>query len=370
MKFFFNGDDLYALGDDKMRALRGTAMSVVFQDSMRAHHPLLTIGRQMADIQYREKLSMAEKLERAEAMLQQVDIPDVRKRLGHYPHQFSGGMRQRIAIAMALMPRPDLLIADEATTALDATLEMRVMEILPAACSGDIGCAILFISHHLGVVRALCHRVVVMYAGEIVESGAVGEVFDNPQHPYTRRLLQCDPARAEKPLRHLPTISGDVPDLSALPAGCAFSGRCTEALPSCAETPPPVVQGSRQAGALLVAREEVMSALLQVSNLSVDYSTRGAWRRQSVRAVIEVSFSIAAGETYAIAGESGSGKTTLLRAIAGLVPSSGGDIRFDGELVTDHRPLRRKIAVMFQDPGGSLSPALHGADIVVGAVRH
>ena len=240
-EIFFNGDDLYALGDDKMRALRGTAMSVVFQDSMRAHHPLLTIGRQMADIQYREKLSMAEKLERAEAMLQQVDIPDVRKRLGHYPHQFSGGMRQRIAIAMALMPRPDLLIADEATTALDATLEMRVMEILQQL-QRDIGCAILFISHHLGVVRALCHRVVVMYAGEIVESGAVGEVFDNPQHPYTRRLLQCDPARAEKPLRHLPTISGDVPDLSALPAGCAFSGRCTEALPSCAEMPPPVIQ--------------------------------------------------------------------------------------------------------------------------------
>ena len=243
---YFNGTDLYTLGSDDMRALRGKAMSVIFQDPMRAHHPLLPIGTQMVDIQYRENISTAKKLQRAAAALRQVDIPDAEERLGHYPHQFSGGMLQRIAIAMALMPRPNLLIADEATTALDATLEMRVIDIL-RQMQQDVGCAVLFISHHLGAIRELCDRVAVMYAGEIVEYGTIGDIFTNPQHPYTRRLLECDPARAQTPLRHLPTISGDVPNLSDLPAGCAFSARCTEALPSCATLPPPLIQAKDKA---------------------------------------------------------------------------------------------------------------------------
>lgn len=240
---YFNDSDLYTLSDKDMRALRGTAMSIIFQDSMRAHHPLLSIGKQMMDIQYRDNCSAAEKLRRAENILQQVDIPDAAKRLDHYPHQFSGGMLQRIAIAMALMSRPDLLIADEATTALDVTLEVRVIDIL-RQLQQDIGCAILFISHHLGAVRDLCDWVAVMYAGEIVEYGIASDVFDSPRHPYTRRLLQCDPARAKNPLRHLPTISGDVPELSALPSGCAFAERCTESMPSCTELPPPMVADS------------------------------------------------------------------------------------------------------------------------------
>lgn len=242
---YFKGRDLYTLSADEMRALRGSALSAVFQDPMRAHHPLLRIGRQMIDIQYRDPISRREKLKRAEDMLRQVEIPDPAKRLHDYPHRFSGGMLQRIAIAMALLSRPDLLIADEVTTALDATLEVRVIEILQAL-QRDIGCAILFISHHLHAVRSLCHYVAVMYAGEIVEYGAVADIFDSPQHPYTRRLLECDPGQTKDILRVLPTIPGEVPDLSALPPGCAFAARCTEALPQCATTPPPLIRAGHE----------------------------------------------------------------------------------------------------------------------------
>lgn len=232
----FKGDDLLTLADAQMRALRGTEISMVFQDPMQTHNPVLTVGRQMVDIQYRDALSKAEKRKRAADMLALVGIPDAQARLNQYPFEFSGGMRQRIAIAMALMAKPSLLIADEPTTALDATLEVQIIKQL-RELQDDIGCSILFISHHLGVIAELCDEVVVMYAGEVVEAGSVHDVFHSPAHPYTRALLECDPGHIKEKTRNLPTIPGSIPDLVNLPGGCIFADRCPMRFEACATRP-------------------------------------------------------------------------------------------------------------------------------------
>lgn len=232
----FNGQDLLALPEARMRGLRGTEISMVFQDPMQTHNPVLTVGRQMIDIQYRDKRSKADKLKRAAEMLALVGIPDARAWLNQYPFEFSGGMRQRIAIAMALMARPSLLIADEPTTALDATLEVQIIKRL-RELQDEIGCSILFISHHLGVIAELCDEVVVMYAGEVVEAGSVRDVFHNPAHPYTRALLECDPGHIKEKTRNLPTIPGNIPDLVSLPGGCIFADRCAQRHDACTEHP-------------------------------------------------------------------------------------------------------------------------------------
>ena len=242
---FFQRRNLCELADSEMRDLRGARITAVFQDPMRAHNPTMSIGAQMADIQHREKISRVEKLERAESMLRKTGISEPGLRLRQYPHQLSGGMLQRIAIAMALMSRPALVIADEPTTALDATLEIRIIDLL-RELQQDYGCSILFVSHHLGVVAELCQTVAVMYAGEVVESGVLHDVFNQPRHPYTRRLLECDPGRARQVLRRLPSIPGNVPDLTGLPAGCAFAPRCASALPKCASHRPPAFGGDEQ----------------------------------------------------------------------------------------------------------------------------
>ena len=228
----FDGKDLFGLSENDMRGLRGTDISIVFQDPMQTHNPVLTIGRQMTDIQYRDNKTLKQKKARAVEMLTQVGIPDPQARLNQFPHEFSGGMRQRIAIAMALMARPKLLIADEPTTALDATLEVQIIKRLEEL-QADIGCSILFISHHLGVIAELCDDVVVMYAGEVVEQGSVRGVFHKPQHPYTKALLECDPGHIKEKTRNLPTIPGEIPNLVDLPPGCAFAARCPRVFDVC-----------------------------------------------------------------------------------------------------------------------------------------
>ena len=234
----FDGEDIVTMSAERLRALRGDRLSVVFQDPMTALNPVLTIGTQMTAIQYRTGRSGAEKERRAVDMLARVNIPDPASRLAQYPHQFSGGMRQRICIAMALIAEPDLLIADEPTTALDATLEVQVINLLKEL-QAEFGCSILFISHHLGVVAELCDRVAVMYAGEVVERGDVRDIFHHASHPYAMKLLQCDPGRIGTATRQLPTIPGDLPDLVDLPQGCIFRGRCDRAIARCVAEPPP-----------------------------------------------------------------------------------------------------------------------------------
>ncbi|NCF51275.1 ATP-binding cassette domain-containing protein [Gammaproteobacteria bacterium] len=233
----FMGRDLLSLESEAMRALRGDGISMVFQDPMTSLNPVMTIGRQMTDIQHRDNRSRADKLARAARLLERVGIADPAEQLKRYPHHLSGGMRQRVAIAMALMTEPALLIADEPTTALDATLEVQIIHRL-RQLQQDFGCAVLFISHHLGVIAELCDEVVVMYAGEVVETGSTREVFLAPRHPYTRKLLECDPGRIEESTRHLPVIAGKLPDLVDLPKGCVFRSRCDESIDICARKPP------------------------------------------------------------------------------------------------------------------------------------
>ncbi len=239
---FEGRSELTSLGPAQMRALRGVRISTVFQDPMGALNPVISIGQQMVNIQYRSKRSKAEKIALAAEMLKQVRIPDAEAALARYPHEFSGGMKQRIAIAMALMMEPSLLIADEPTTALDATLEVATIELLKAL-QEKIGCSVLFISHHLGVIAELCDDVVVMYAGEVVERGTTRQVFNDPRHPYTLRLLECDPARQHERTRHLPTIPGEIPDLRRRPEGCIFAPRCHRRHAACAAAPPDIDVG-------------------------------------------------------------------------------------------------------------------------------
>ena len=236
----FLNRDMDRLSSRDLQNIRGRDMSMVFQDPMTALNPVFTVGRQMVDIQYRDPVSRKEKRKRAAEMLALVGIPDAVSRLDNYPHHFSGGMRQRITIAMALLVQPKLLIADEPTTALDATLEVQIIRLLKDLQT-DFQCAILFISHHLNVIAELCDFVGVMYAGELVEKGSVRDIFHRPGHPYTRALLECDPSVIEEPTRFLPTIPGEIPSLIDLPEGCMFHDRCSRAVQVCRKTPPPEI---------------------------------------------------------------------------------------------------------------------------------
>ncbi len=233
----FRGDDVLRMNDRQLRAMRGQKISMVFQDPMTALNPVISIGTQMADILYRLDMTAAGKRERAADMLAQVGIPDPMRRLDDYPHQFSGGMRQRICIAMALMMNPALLIADEPTTALDVTLEAQIIHLMKDL-RARFECSMLFVSHNLGLIAELCDEVVVMYAGEVVEQGEVHDLFHRAKHPYTQMLLECDPARIEKASRALPTIQGSVPDLIDLPRGCIFGPRCPKRYEPCDASPP------------------------------------------------------------------------------------------------------------------------------------
>ena len=249
----FRETNLLGLESEAMRALRGAEISMVFQDPMTSLNPVTTIGRQMTDVQHRENRSRSDKRARAARMLDRVGIPDPAEQLNRYPHQLSGGMRQRVAIAMALMTEPGLLIADEPPTALDATLEVQIIHRLQQL-QRDFGCAILFVSHHLGVIAELCDEVVVMYAGEVVEQGPMRDVFLNPLHPYTQKLLECDPARIEQATRELPVIGGSLPDLARLPDGCVFRPRCDRPIGKCSLERPELTGGDHCA-ACHVARQ-------------------------------------------------------------------------------------------------------------------
>lgn len=234
----FEGHDILKMSKEDLRALRGDRISIVFQDPMTSLNPVLSVGTQMIDIQYRRNISKAEKRRHAVEMLNLVGIPDAENRLRNYCHQFSGGMRQRIAIAMALMAEPALLVADEPTTALDATLEAQIIHLL-RELQTTFHCSILYVSHNLGVIAELCDNVVVMYAGEVVEEGNVRDIFHRASHPYTKALVKCDPSRIKEKSRNLPTIPGEIPDLVNLPSGCIFKNRCPSSFDRCQEHSPP-----------------------------------------------------------------------------------------------------------------------------------
>ena len=239
-KVRFKGKDLLQLSESEMRKIRGAQIGMVFQDPLTSLNPVLTIGYQMIEpLQLHLGMSKAEARERAVELLEMVGIPAARNRLDDYPHQFSGGMRQRVMIAMALACNPALLIADEPTTALDVTIQAQIVDLMKQL-RDDIGMTLIWITHDLGVVAGLADRVIVMYAGFIVEDALIDELYDNPRHPYTKALLKSLPRMDGSPGEKLETIEGLPPDLIALPQGCPFAARCKYAQPICYEQRPPL----------------------------------------------------------------------------------------------------------------------------------
>ena len=395
----FRDRDILGIGERASRAIRGEEVSVVFQDPMTSQIPVLSYGRQMLDILYRRRgLSTADKRRMAVDMMRKVGIPDPAARIDQYPHHFSGGMRQRAGIAMALLTDPALILADEPTTALDVTMEAQIIHLLQEL-QRELDATIVVVSHNLGLIAELCDEVVVMYAGVVVESGSVQDIFHHARHPYTRALLECDPARVSGRRRKLPVIPGDVPDLVNPPRGCVFAPRCQRVMEPCRDVDPaPVDVGGAVARCLLLAGEhadpswpppkDVITVdaarvhadddapparpggepLLEVRGLNVRFRTMSALKAKLgkvedpfVDAVLDASVSVRPGETVGLVGESGSGKTTLGLTVLNLVHGHDGSVRFEGQEVRDmserrFKPLRRDMAMMFQDPIGSLSP--------------
>ncbi len=242
-RILFDGRDITAIGAEELRRLRGNEIATIFQDPFTALNPVKRIGRQLEEFQHWRGTPAAERRARAVEILASVGLSDPADRMRQFPHQLSGGIRQRVMIAAALLAEPRLMIADEPTTALDATTEAQIFEIL-ATARRSLGGAMVFITHDIGSVARICERVAVLYGGELVESGPVRDVLENPAHPYTQALLECDPARIGTPTRHLPTIPGRVPRPDDLPSGCIFAPRCPEAIARChCERPRPAALG-------------------------------------------------------------------------------------------------------------------------------
>jgi oligopeptide/dipeptide ABC transporter ATP-binding protein len=237
-EILFDGENVLDFNAEQLKGYRGEKASIVFQDPMTSQIPVRSYAQQMVDIAYRRSdMSTRDKLELAIKMLRHVGIPDPEQRINQYPHQFSGGMRQRAGIAMALQMSPLMLIGDEPTTALDVTMEAQIIHLL-RELQQETHATLMIVSHNLGLIAELCDEVVVMYAGQVIEKGGVRQIFNSARHPYTQALLDCDPARVLKRTRYLPTIPGDLPDLHNVPEGCIYASRCANASNHCLKTAP------------------------------------------------------------------------------------------------------------------------------------
>ena len=240
-QIMYGGEDIVQKSYPDMRDIRGNQIAMIFQEPMTALNPVFTVGMQvMETILTHEKVTKAQARERAIEMLEKVGIPEARKRLKDYPHQFSGGMRQRVMIALALVCHPNILIADEPTTALDVTTQAQILELMLDLKEQKEDSSIILITHDLAVVAETCHRVVVMYGGKIQEVGTVEQIFNNPQHPYTKGLLASLPSTSQNKQQRLYTIPGNVPSLHDMPTGCKFCTRCEDVVDRCQTDEPPV----------------------------------------------------------------------------------------------------------------------------------
>jgi peptide/nickel transport system ATP-binding protein len=384
----FEGGDLLALPESGMRDIRGGGIGMIFQEPATSLNPVLTVGRQIVEaLEMHGRLQGALARARAGELLDQVGIPDPLRRLDEYPFQLSGGLRQRVMIAIALAGEPRLLIADEPTTALDVTIQSQVLDLLDELRRKQ-GMALLLITHDLGVVARMADRVGVMYAGQLVEEAPRSEFFARAAHPYSVRLFAALPD-AERRGGRLATIPGSVPPADAQHVGCRFVDRCSEVMTTCRETPPPwrevdavqrvrcflpgaapAVTGITGAGDTTTATGS--APLLQVTGLEVHFPIRrGILQRAvgAVRAVDGMSLRLMPGRTLALVGESGCGKTTAGKAILQLLRPTAGSVLLDGvELTTrstnELRPLRAKMQMVFQDPFASLNPRLRIGDII------
>ncbi len=347
----FDGIDLLHSPPAQLRAIRGKRIAMIFQDPMTSLNPYLRISEQLIEpLMIHENLSKADALARALTMLETVGITNAAQRIHAYPHEFSGGMRQRVMIAMALITKPDLLIADEPTTALDVTIQAQILELLKKL-QRETGMAIIFVTHDLAVVSGLCDRVQVMYAGRIVETADTRTLFNSPQHPYTKALQRCIPALQPKG-RALYAIPGMPPDLSKPITEAELLARF--ALPP--EEPAPPVSATAHG-----------RPMIQVQELKTHFPLESSFvfKKQTgtVKAVDDISFEVRQGEVLGLVGESGSGKSTLARTIMQLIPPTAGTVILGGKNLTqgstdELKAARRDLQMVFQDPFASLNPRL------------
>ena len=387
----FNDMDLLAIGPRELRAIQGSRIAMVYQDPQTSLNPAFRVGDQIGEVvRAHTGLRGSRAEERVRELLAGVNLPDPAGAALRYPHELSGGQQQRVLIAMAFACNPELLIMDEPTTGLDVTTEAHILDLV-ADLKQRFGSAILYITHNLGVVARFCHRVAVMYAGEMVEEGPVSRVFSSPIHPYTRSLLTCIPrldlSKHDRPLN---AIEGQLPNLSNLPGGCIFAERCEHAGDDCRTTVPvreqvgddaedtvrclhwrslPAFAFERHVRDEARARAVAGSSrLLDIGRLRCHYPVRRrilelltGKRRTFVHAVDGIDIELGRGWTLSIVGESGCGKTTLGRAVVGLQSASGGDLVFEGNrlagLARDRGPdLRRRVQIIFQNPDATLNP--------------
>ena len=384
-----DGRELTGLPEDEMRHVRGRGIAYIAQDALSALNPVMTIGGQMAEpLIVDDGMSEEAAHRRCVELLDMVGIPGAAERLDSYPHQLSGGMRQRVLIAMAISCRPRVLVADEPTTALDVTLQAQILALIDGL-RRELGMALVLVSHDLGLVAGITDDVAIMYAGRVVEAAATATVFSRPQHPYTRALLAAIPRLDVPVTERLRPIPGLPPDPAHRPPGCSFQPRCELAEPRCAVESPGLV--ARRDDAVHVVSCWVAPTLrdasptrrivepmagktgasdaavagIAVRDLKVHFPIRrGVFRRLAgvVRAVDGVSFSVESGRTVGLVGESGSGKSTTGRALLGLAPLAGGTVSHFGrdlrEFGRDARALPRLGQMVFQDPYASLNPRM------------
>jgi peptide/nickel transport system ATP-binding protein len=380
----FAGQDLVGLRPAEYRAIRGNRIAMVFQDSLTALNPTRRIGEQVAEpARLHQGLSRAEARRRAEEVLALVGLPRPVERLDDFPHQLSGGMRQRVMIAMALVCEPEVVIADEPTTALDVTIQAEILELLDDLRS-RLGMAMILVTHDMGVIARHADRVGVMYAGRLVETGPTADLFAATRHRYTQALLASIPSLAHDRGQELLSIGGAPPDLTVPPVGCAFASRCAAATEQCADQPPvteehehtfrcwhpadgvverPVVRTAPRASDTACADAVPR---LRLVDLHREYPAKSAaWSggRRTVKAVSGVSFEVAPGETFGLVGESGCGKSSLGRMVVALDRPTSGEVVLDGRPVTglSTRALgqrRAQLQMMFQDSNASLDPRL------------
>jgi len=370
-----DGKDVVRLSEGQLRRLRANDVGMVYQNPGTALNPAIRVGGQVAEVFTVRGVERKEAMERAQAALKKVQIADAGSVMHRYPHQLSGGMQQRVVIAMALAKDPTLLILDEPTTGLDATVEAEVLDLIEHL-QGEFHTSVLFISHNLGVIAKMCERVGVLYAGRVVEEGPVETVLQDPRHPYTVGLLRCIPrGGVRKDHGRLDTIPGFLPNIGEAPPGCVFADRCALVQEICTQDEPPLEQlgglhSSRcyfheqarelpratAANLVLPAVDRTTAPLVQFEELGKVFRQHG----QSIHALTGVSAAIWPGETLGLVGESGSGKTTLARSLLGIVEPTTGAVELDGRPLAPRLGRRtqseiRKLQIVFQNPDSALN---------------
>jgi peptide/nickel transport system ATP-binding protein len=392
----YAGTELLALPEQAMRKHRGQHMAMIFQEPQTSLNPVMTIGQQIAEAL--PATNRRQRTERIIQLLRDVGIADPERRIQEYPHQLSGGMKQRVMIAMALAGEPQLLIADEPTTALDVTIQAQVLQLLKTV-QQRTGLAILLITHDLGVVAETADRLAVMYAGQIVEQAHCDSFFQQPLHPYSQRLLASLPTMTKREQR-LAMIPGVVPQPQDYPMGCRFVTRCDQVQAPCEHTnpswsahnqrqkvkcflysqatptgqlPSPAIQSDQTNTTFIVDhKSSPPEKLLEVSQLKIYFPVRhGLFNRvhHAIKAVDGVDLTLYSGQTLALVGESGCGKTTVGKGIVQLEPPTGGSIRYAGQELVGLRnaqlqPLRKNLQMIFQDPFAAMNPRMRIVDIV------